>query len=698
VAAAAPVKKANMVELAEANVTAVAVRTGGDKVTGSTIPVVVDVMENTSGFASVGVNEQFYNGVGDQSRSSTWIAAMTASQVLDGIITDHKYNVQVRGLVDGPSMGLLLTSTMMALLNGETILPDVTMTGAVNPDGTAGPVGGIPHKMEGARDKGFKAFGYPVGCRMQDNENTNPPEQVDVEVWGRDLGLKVVPLKNVRDAYFLLTGKKLQRGEPVSDDELALSPALSKRIRSVCSSLSADLKSRYAEINKKFGLINEKSFYAALRQNWRAKAMFEGLRKDIQDGAQLFEEANQSLNGDSVAQAFIQFQRADQLLSAAEVQESLFIPLVEKGISYDLLETWRSMYEDSKRSSEDKLKSLKLALPDYREKTTVGGRMEALHAYIQYGEALAAWLSGKNNDTVISINLEKLKGYKNFLINASNQRKLSASGSGKSDGNRITEVEAAVAQEHEQLFYGLIDYIKSSSIDWNRAARIAQIIKEFGTAGNEVGPPAKENEEFLRKMGEAYASASGATLAYFDALIIKTEAEKRSQDENRTVSVEEVSREFKFNQPTYGLIKVATLYAQREPEQGRGLWIPANSLDRFTAAFYAYTQSSAYLMKYYTFGAAANSPEAKAAGQGDTSFTKRKSLAATLDGARENVLIEVGRLKDELGFVPESIKFHFDMATTLKYSNDDADLLHALKSYWRCNLLCYLTRQMAKGD
>jgi len=49
-----------------------------------------------------------------------------------------------------------MTSTLLALLHGDTVRADTAMTGTINPDGSAGPVGGIPLKIEGAKEKGLK--------------------------------------------------------------------------------------------------------------------------------------------------------------------------------------------------------------------------------------------------------------------------------------------------------------------------------------------------------------------------------------------------------------------------------------------------------------------------------------------------------------------------------------------------------------
>lgn len=79
-------------------------------------------------------------------------------------------------VIGGPSAGgimtLALTTALHNLVHPEDpwhLDPTVAGTGTINPDGTIGPVGGIPAKAEGAAAAGIKTFLYPAG---QDNATT----------------------------------------------------------------------------------------------------------------------------------------------------------------------------------------------------------------------------------------------------------------------------------------------------------------------------------------------------------------------------------------------------------------------------------------------------------------------------------------------------------------------------------------------
>ncbi len=120
--------------------------------------------------------------------------------------------------IDGPSAGGLMTAGVLATLRGDPVRQDVAMTGIINPDGTIGPVGGIPHKLEGAAASGMKTFLTPFGKRYELDGNTG--KHVDLFERGRELGMEVHAVGDVYAAYELLTGVKLPRAEPARAPQL----------------------------------------------------------------------------------------------------------------------------------------------------------------------------------------------------------------------------------------------------------------------------------------------------------------------------------------------------------------------------------------------------------------------------------------------------------------------------------------------
>jgi len=64
-------------------------------------------------------------------------------------------------VVDGPSAGATITICMIAALQNKTTNTNVFISGAVNPDGTIGKVGGLPYKALAAAKKGAALFLVP---------------------------------------------------------------------------------------------------------------------------------------------------------------------------------------------------------------------------------------------------------------------------------------------------------------------------------------------------------------------------------------------------------------------------------------------------------------------------------------------------------------------------------------------------------
>jgi hypothetical protein len=194
--------------------------TPGVKVEGGTADITIRVSPNTKDGASVGVIEEFAGGTGNQWRTATWLAAFNASRATGHSLIDHEYLVRAGGHIDGPSAGMLTTSTMMALLRGTPLLPGTTMTGTINPDGSAGPVGGIVQKLEGAKASGITRFGYPMGAR--NHVDLRDKSTVDLNEVGANLGLEVREIHDMYEAYEFMTGQAIKRPEPVEESALEL--------------------------------------------------------------------------------------------------------------------------------------------------------------------------------------------------------------------------------------------------------------------------------------------------------------------------------------------------------------------------------------------------------------------------------------------------------------------------------------------
>jgi uncharacterized protein len=200
---------------------------GSGPASGGITEFTVTVTPNPGGKVAVGVLETEISGVGPQWRASAWSAPLAAVSILNLNLADYKVTYEVQGSVDGPSAGALMTAATLAAFLGDKLKPEVTMTGAINPDYTIGPVGGIPQKLEGAAEIGKTVVLIPTGQRVQEDLATG--ELVDVVERGKNLGIEVREVGDVFEAYKYLTGLPLPEPRVPSSTE----PVLSEKARQV---------------------------------------------------------------------------------------------------------------------------------------------------------------------------------------------------------------------------------------------------------------------------------------------------------------------------------------------------------------------------------------------------------------------------------------------------------------------------------
>ncbi|MCA9674572.1 MAG: hypothetical protein H6709_10780 [Kofleriaceae bacterium] len=215
----------------------------GQPVTGGSSPVKLTAAPNSDGSVRVGFYEEFAGGIGPQWRAGVWLAAFIGSTTLNKDLTDFKFTAEAGGNVDGASASGLMTAGFLAAITGTTIDPKATMTGIINPDGTIGPVGGIPQKFTGSIELGKKRLGFPIGMRYSQDLNTG--EAVDLVKLAKDAGAEAVEVPDVYAAYELMTGKKLPRPVPVEENEMDLEAEVVEAYDAAYTQWQTDLGSEW---------------------------------------------------------------------------------------------------------------------------------------------------------------------------------------------------------------------------------------------------------------------------------------------------------------------------------------------------------------------------------------------------------------------------------------------------------------------
>jgi len=134
-------------------------------------------------------------------------------------------------IIGGPSAGAVMTVATTALLEQWDINNWTIMTGMINPDGSIGPIGGIPQKIDAAYSVGATRFLIPKG---QGTYIETVYETIDDGVWKRivsrqipksvaeyamnNYGMDVVEIEDVNDALVYLTGHEFPI--PVADTNI----------------------------------------------------------------------------------------------------------------------------------------------------------------------------------------------------------------------------------------------------------------------------------------------------------------------------------------------------------------------------------------------------------------------------------------------------------------------------------------------
>ncbi len=152
--------------------------------------------------------ESEFFGVGSQWRAAGWMAALVAALESSRPLAQWRVSYDVPGLIDGPSAGMLMTVGTLAAMLGQPLLPGVSMTGTINPDGSVGPVSGIYHKLAGAQEKGLRKILIPAGQRREEQKDGTVK---DLVARGNELGIEVREIADLEEAYRELTGQALHQ-------------------------------------------------------------------------------------------------------------------------------------------------------------------------------------------------------------------------------------------------------------------------------------------------------------------------------------------------------------------------------------------------------------------------------------------------------------------------------------------------------
>ncbi|WP_066798384.1 S16 family serine protease, partial [Caldivirga sp. MU80] len=176
--------------------------------TGTVINITVTAMTPGSGYVYV-ASSPLPTAESGTFISSSQIAALVATYLANQPFNKYNFLINVEPTtleIGGPSASGYMTVAMWALITNHTLNPDVVMTGMILPDGSIGPVGGLPAKIEAAAQEGYEVVLIPYG---QQEYQTSTGQVINLVSYGRSLGVDVIPIMSVRQAIYYFTGVNL---------------------------------------------------------------------------------------------------------------------------------------------------------------------------------------------------------------------------------------------------------------------------------------------------------------------------------------------------------------------------------------------------------------------------------------------------------------------------------------------------------
>lgn len=167
--------------------------------------VTAQVLGEGSGQVFVATKPLAQTDMQGSARLASRVAAATlgvAWDEQDYLVTFASDSTVIGGPSAGAVMALALTVALHDLIDPGptwTLDPGVAATGTINPDGTIGPVGGIPAKAEGAKAAGIRTFLYPAGLDVAATQVDGRVVAVDMAQHCGDLGIACRPAATLAD-------------------------------------------------------------------------------------------------------------------------------------------------------------------------------------------------------------------------------------------------------------------------------------------------------------------------------------------------------------------------------------------------------------------------------------------------------------------------------------------------------------------
>jgi uncharacterized protein len=611
------------------------VKVGDGAITGDTAPVTLTTGPNVDGEVRVGIYEQLAGGAGAQWRAGVWLSSFIAATTLGKDLTDFKFSAESGGSVDGASASGLMTAGFLAALTGAEIDRKATMTGIINPDGTIGPVAGIPQKFIASIDKGKTRLGYPIGMRYSEDLLTG--KRVDLVELAKSKGATAVEIGDVYDAYHLMTGKTLPRPVPVDEADMQVDDAVAKLLEAKYDEWQKQLAEEWARILE---------LDAAGRLPASLAQLALAARQEATTAEKLHHQGLAAPAYNRIATAWL---FAASATSVADVLDQVRDGNLEGAVA-KLVE-----FEASMTTTETTLRTIGGLKPD-----SMGGHLQVLSAF---QKALVGWgFHGFAQERTLAAKL--------FLMQLATLPAAKLHSPAVAD-----EVVANVAPAVLAIGRGIAG---------STMALQALEIEQESSVNYLCSLPN------VKRLSESFRSAASANLAYFEALFVKPAAQSVGiSDDQARVRYATAEPDYLVAYMAAHLNEMAGLPDALKKEWGEESM--AWRLASLAASELSFFRSSLLIGKHYSLGVQ-NDPISGIS----LSVEHDKAFMHMLTSAERKARENARAAKIATGAIPIQARITYQNARVLREGDLD-DKLRALEGFWASSVYSQTAQMLARN-
>jgi|GEM_PF-6454317 len=626
----------------------------------------------------IAVMEEFVNGTGELWQTSAWIAAFVATSTLNRNLLNYEMLVKVPGFVDGPSAGMLTTVTLMALLNGDPILPGRCISGAINLDGSIGPVGGLLQKLDGCKKYGITHFGIPFGSQSEKGTNV-------IQAARNRYQIDAKALTTVFDAYEFMTGKQLkeQNDELIDETELELNQSTKERVHGIVLDSISRLKEqvaacatrmRKAPMEKDFAEFNKKDMGMKEVQDACKERFAEG-RSEVD---RLIDEGEKAEGGGNYVLAYnrtVMAQRWVQILNGCLLCEDYRVlrPGHTEEQLLGILSELLAKLHSRNSALTDRMKGLSRKVETALSRRFLSGQIDAILCSFYFAQTQAAFESGRRFH----------RGYELDLAKWIRLFKASSSEEPPNLGDLLGAFEEA------NQAYAVARVNADTVTDW-----IGCIVD----GGMVCDPPSLQGT--IEQLARVYAAGSSAALGAYDGVVNARAAERADKlyaangtppsDIEKILAQVELKNRNEGQNPMIKVYRQASQRAAFADTETLDLAPHFDSVLRCASGATALLGGTKLIAQHYTIGFEIDA-------KGNLTLDSLGVLGSILENARKEVRRKAARLKKAISIVPEGVRLDYQLAKDLQYGKDDADKLLALDHYWRAGQICSIAELCAKA-